>query len=263
MTVSLPIRFCASIPVCQNITLYMPFTGPRTIGHPCCKGIGLSLEFLSDLLAPLVPLLQFLECVTKLVTIVTDIPKAIGPPPSPSKIAGIAAKIVDLVNTCLPFFISLTPIGAALNICKTIASFINFIVEILKCARTGFAISLTMAADALTLRSSPDNFLAEMGICLELQVDDTVNSLFQQLQELLLIINILNSLLSLVFSFIPGLEDELRKQGLFPLMENVSFGGGAGLLSPALLDAIEGVISVGTLLIAIFSICGTGTATPA
>lgn len=213
MAVRSPLVFCASVPSCLNLPLNLPFGLPiLTFQDPCCKGIDLTLDQLNQLLAPLMPFLQLLDCVMKLVNIVMAIPDSLGPPPDVGKIVEIIGMVAQFFGVCVPLLLSFIP-GNPIPFIKLVRDICNIIISVLQCLKRLLTVFIQIAADVLMLSTTTDPYLHNMGICLAQHNNSLGANIKDKLGGLLNIFVLINTLIGLI----PPLAEVLEEAGYYPL----------------------------------------------
>jgi hypothetical protein len=201
-----PLELCVPVSPCTPVKFTnLPFGLPATTWtDPCCQGVDASVIQINQQLAPLLPFLQLIDCATKLIDIVTAIPKSIGPPPDIGKLASIGQLISDFISKCLPLIISYTPIGMVLPIICTVKHVIQVIMSMLSCLSKLVKANVAFTADALLMSNSSDPLLREQGICMTAQAAANAAHLSDQLGSvngILLLITALTAVMSAVPGF--------------------------------------------------------------
>lgn len=258
---SLPIIFCSEYPDCAKVNVELPFgLPPFSFDNPCCEGLNITLDQLEGLLRPLTPFLKLLECALKLISIVTAIPEAIGPPPDIGKIVDIVEAVADFLSKCLPYILSLVPVlpTAIIAFCKMVKGIAQLILSILRCLRKVFTISISISGDILALNLSTDPFLVNMGICLAGQNDLLNNGLLGKLAALLNVFDLVNSLLEVLFTFIPALKEAMTSTDppIYPIVPNYNVTG--GVIPESILDVVDQLIVIFTVIEGVTAICSGG-----
>jgi hypothetical protein len=180
------------------VKVTVPFVGTVVnIPDPCYAGGGLdeSIKAVQDLLNPVFPLLQLAACAMKLVDIAIGIPDAMGPPPSPSKVIQLVQDVETFVTQCIPFLLTLTPIGAVIQVVCFIVGICQFLIGLLNCIMSFLVHLLTLSVDAQVCLGSSDLSLQAMGRCLNLQSTAMQGALQNQMTALNCVFTILNGIL--------------------------------------------------------------------
>jgi hypothetical protein len=258
---SLPLLFCADYPTCLKVEVELPFGLPTfSFDDPCCEGLNITLDQLEGLLRPLIPFLKLLDCATKLISITMAIPDVIGPPPDIGKIVELIEAVADFVGECLPYILSLVPIlpTAIIAFCKMIRGIARLILTILRCVKRVFVLNIAIAGDVLSLNTSIDPLLVNMGICLQGQNSSLNNSLLAKLGSLLNVFNLVNLVLEVLFTFIPPLEEAMTDTDppIYPITANYTVSGSP--LPTALLTIMDVLIVAFTIVEGATNICAGG-----
>lgn len=258
-TINLPIVFCGTYIGCDPIHLDLPFGLPSTdISDPCCKGIDQLMVDLGNLLAPIMPFLQLLDCVVKLTELVTLIPDAIGPPPSISKLASIGSKITAFIP-CVNKLLELAPLPLPNNIiafARFIRGLMQITIAILNCLKRMVTVSLQLSADIVALSLSDDAALREMGICLVEQNNQVGLDILSKINSLMNIFNLINAFLGIVLTAVPPLKSALESADppLYPIVPTLSVTG-----PPTDFDSINSTIAILSAIEAFANIVAGGT----
>ena len=257
---SLPLVFCSTYADCTKVVVDLPFGLPQfSFDNPCCEGLNITLDQLEGLLRPLYPFLKLLDCAVKLISITMAIPDAIGPPPDVGKIVELVEAVAQFVFSCLPYILSLIPIipTAIIAFCRMIRGISQLVVSILSCLKKVFFINLAIAGDILSLQTSNDKLLINMGICLKGQNDILNNNLLGKLGALLNVFTLINLVLQVLFTFIPPLKKAMTSTNppIYPITPNYS----AGIMPPALGGTLDTLIVVFTVIAAASNICAGGS----
>jgi hypothetical protein len=243
------IVFCAPYPNCTPITLHLPFGLPQVaFTDPCCRGLDLSLDKLNNLLAPLMPFLQLIACVAKLVDIVLGIPASLGPPPSPSKIVKLVGKVSDFVTKCLPLIASFVPIPFIPSpFCALVRDICAIISALLTCLKRALVIHIGCDSDVLLLASSSDAALNAMGICLAGESSQLATDFVNKM----LALNSPFTMINLLISLIPGLPQAIGSPP-YP------FGAVTSVSAPIDTSPLDIIITTLGIVQVIASICAGG-----
>lgn len=221
-TIQFPIIFCAGYPSCEPITIEPPFgLPPKTFRDPCCAGIDALMVDFSDLLAPIYPFLTIVDCLVKLIDIVTAIPESIGPPPDITKLAELGNKVADFLP-CVGKITALAPLPVNIvAFARFIRGLMQLLIALLECFRRAFTVYIDLVADVYQLSGSPDDYLRQMGICLGEQANTMRGQLGLLLQSLLNVFTLLNTVLGIMLEAVPPLKDYLEEEGLYPIDPNI------------------------------------------
>lgn len=249
--VKVPIIFCNSYQSCGPIKINLPFgIGAQTLSDPCCTDLDLTLGQFGNLLAPLLPFLNIIGCVTKLVEIVLAIPDAIGPPPSVSAIGKIVGKITTFMTKCIPMFLSFIPGPNPIPFCQLIRDLCHLIVAILSCIRRKMVIFINLSVEMLLYSNSPDPDLRALGLCLAGQNDSLMGDLLAKLGAISNLFDIIN----LIIGLIPPLALALQNMDppLYPLSPFIP-----GPMTDT--KVLDDLISVFQLIQNVANICAGGS----
>lgn len=246
---ALPMIYCDEYSRCETIPVALPFGLPTfQFSDPCCRGLDTLAKDLGQLLAPLMPFLNLLDCIVKLVEIVLAVPDAIGPPPDPMEVLKIGGKITKFLP-CVVNLAKMAPLPInIIEFAKFILSLVRILLALLRCLKRVLRVRISLQADILSLGNSTDPLLLEMGRCLveqDLRLGDNVRA---QVNALLNIFNIINAFLGIILLAVPPLKSEMESRGIYPIVPDMEATGGVsfeGIDSTiAVLQTIEVIVSV-------------------
>lgn len=237
---ALPIIYCDEYTRCETITLSMPFGLPEyKFNDPCCKGLDTLALDLGQTLSPLMPFLNLLDCIVKLVEIVLAVPDAIGPPPSAMEVMKIGGKITKFIP-CVLNLAKMAPLPTnALDFAKFVLSLVRILISILRCLKRVFKIQVDIRGDILKLGASDDEFLQRMGQCLIEQNLALGQNVKANIEAILNIFNLVNAFVGIILVAIPPLKSRLEEKGAYPITPSFSVDA-----SPLDLSGIDSTIAI-------------------
>jgi len=259
-TINAPLIFCSEFPDLSSVTVDLPFgLGTYSFDNPCAEGLNVTIGQLEGLLRPIIPFLKLLDCAIKLISIVTAIPEAIGPPPDIGKLIDLTQAVADFLADCLPYILGLLPIlpTAIVEFCLLLRGIARLMIVILRCLKKGFLINIEFAADSIILEQSKDPALQKMGICLKQQNQALSDGLASKVGSIINVFKLINLLLEVLFNFIPPLKTAMTSTDppLYPLDINIT----SGVTAPSdFITIIDDLLVIFTLIEGAANICAAG-----
>lgn len=246
MATQFPIIFCNEYTDCSPIIIEPPFGLPSyTFNNPCCKGLDTLLADLNGLMGPLTPILKVLNCFLTLIEIVTAIPDILTKLPSPDalkKAAQLVDKVAKFVTDCVPYLLSLPPVlpPAIIQFARFIRGIMQMLISILSCLKRAFTVLIQINLDIFQLNASNDDYLKQMGLCLDTQGQTAASGLRNILNALLSPFTLINALIGAI----PPLADLLQQNNLYPITPVIPVLGSPGdIIDLTWIDDLIGVLS--------------------
>ena len=250
-----PYAICAPA-ACTPTHVTPPFgLPPVTIPDPCCTGLDLPINQLGQLISPLYPFLQVIDCVFKVFSILKDIGDILTSLPVPP-VAAIKKLTDDLAALvpCAVYIGGLIPGSPimALQVLCLIKGMIKAIVVILTCVKSTIKVQVQMASAAVFCAASGDPALEAQGICLQAQVTSQAETLLAQLSFLNNIMSTIALVVNIVVSAIPGLSKALSDAGIN--LGSLSIDVSVPITDVAEIDAILVILNDLLLIITPFAV---------